>query len=522
MTREELIKLINLSDGLVGSGRPNRPGESITPGNITIHNTSNTTPGANAAAHSKFIRETGFYLTPAGKKNWVSWHFTVDDKQAIRHLPTNEKAFHAGAEANNSSLAIEICMHAGINQSAANERAAQLAALLCFDHALSVELVVTHQFWTGKNCPVLLLQNWSAFKQRIGHYLTELKAGADTLALLSDEETTLDQSTVQLCCSADSAAPSLADELTRPPAVQNGFNFTFLSDFRIELPVLSGNHPSASQHLFIHHQNLSIYFNKERKLALYSACNFDKSRFINFDRSNAFQHDQFPESGRQVGEEFYRSKTNDKSRSQNFFDRGHLIARRYNQWGDSREEATIGERDTYYFTTIHPQVGELNQQEWEKLESFIINTGRLAVDRVSILAGAILSPEDPIAEYVDAFTRETQSLAIPVVYWKVVFYLVGDELRKIAFLMSQKNVVSELPMMQPAISALIDPFDLLDEPLKPFIVKSNLIEQATGLTFSPAVELYDREQPLKVVIDENDVDPGFAEMAAILNFGEFI
>lgn len=227
-----------------------------------------------------------------------------------------------------------------------------------------------------------------------------------------------------------------------------------------------------------------------------------------------------------MGDGFYKSKANDKNRSQNYFDRGHLIARRYNQWGVAEEEAKRGERDTYLYTTIHPQVGELNQGHWEDLESFIIDSGKLDVDRVSILAGAVLSSSDPEAVYEDAFTYESQSLSIPEVYWKVVYYLINGELRKIAFLMSQKEILSRLPMMrfppQKKDLMLKDPFEKLQEPLKAYIVNSQVIENATGLQFLSATELYKEVDPLEVVDTPKATERDIFGVSAEFNFSKYI
>ena len=111
----------------ITAGRPNRPGTAIQPTSITMHNTSNTSPGADAKAHSRFVRETGYYMHK-GKKNWVSWHYTVDDKMAIQHLPNTEMGWHAGP-ANGSSIGIEVCMHQGISSTATLPTAAQLLSL---------------------------------------------------------------------------------------------------------------------------------------------------------------------------------------------------------------------------------------------------------------------------------------------------------------------------------------------------------------------------------------------------------
>jgi len=159
---------------LIPQGKRNRPGNKINPLKITIHNTSNKHPQANAIAHSKFVRNTGYYILNNGKKRFVSWHFTVDDKYIIKQLPINEKAYHAGNSANNMSLAIEICMHDGINQLEANKNAAKLTAYLCKKLNLNKDDILPHKFWTGKNCPQLLLNSWTEFKDLINYYYNQL------------------------------------------------------------------------------------------------------------------------------------------------------------------------------------------------------------------------------------------------------------------------------------------------------------------------------------------------------------
>jgi N-acetylmuramoyl-L-alanine amidase CwlA len=149
-------------------GRPNRPGTAISPRFVTVHNTSNTSPGADAKAHSRFVRNTGYYMVGT-KKNWVSWHFTVDDNVAIQHLPISEKGWHAGA-GNAESIGVEICMNAGIDQQKAFDNAALLIGSLLRDLGLETASAVrTHQSWTGKSCPTLLLKStdWNAFIQSI-------------------------------------------------------------------------------------------------------------------------------------------------------------------------------------------------------------------------------------------------------------------------------------------------------------------------------------------------------------------
>ncbi len=156
---------LNFREEFIDPSKKNRPGTIITPEYITLHNTSNDSSGADASAHSRFVRNKGYYMHN-GRKVWVSWHYTVDDDEVIQHLPTNEIGWHAGS-GNTKSIGIETCMHKQIDQAAADERLAQLVAVLLDDMSIGIDKVVTHKHWTGKNCPILLLQKWDALIERI-------------------------------------------------------------------------------------------------------------------------------------------------------------------------------------------------------------------------------------------------------------------------------------------------------------------------------------------------------------------
>ena len=179
MTREEFGKLLNLEVDLIPPGKRNRPGTAIKPTNITVHNTDNETLGADARAHAKLLKNTGHYVYK-GKIIWVSWHFTVDDKRVIRHLPLGEMGYHA-PNGNAKSLGVEICMNSGIDQDAAFLRAARLIATLLYDLKLDTEAIVPHHRWTRKNCPRLLLTNgkpgakWEAFKALVKKELGKIE-----------------------------------------------------------------------------------------------------------------------------------------------------------------------------------------------------------------------------------------------------------------------------------------------------------------------------------------------------------
>lgn len=187
MDRKELGTSLNLKIEMIPEGSANRSGQKIAPNFITIHNTSNSSPGANASAHSRFVREKGYYVLPSGKKNFVSWHYTVDDTCVIKHLPVSEKAIHAGP-GNSVSIAIEVCMHQGIDQIAANQRVARLVAALMHDLRIKRDNIVPHKHWTNKNCPTLLLANFNSFRQNCDDICSAIELSAGSSALVDDKE----------------------------------------------------------------------------------------------------------------------------------------------------------------------------------------------------------------------------------------------------------------------------------------------------------------------------------------------
>lgn len=178
---------VEVTREFIAVGRPNRPGTALRPRSVTIHNTDNAARGAGAKAHSRFVREQGYY-TYRGKRNWVSWHYTVDDKFVVQQLPVNERAWHAGA-GNAESIAIEICMNSDMNAQVAYRNAAALVATLVTDLELTADDIVTHESWTGKKCPsVLLVDNrWQEFVQAVGEALRQHSIVESRLELDAEE-----------------------------------------------------------------------------------------------------------------------------------------------------------------------------------------------------------------------------------------------------------------------------------------------------------------------------------------------
>ena len=171
---------------LIDQEADNRPGGSNPCKYITIHETGNAAKGADAVAHAAYLD------SDAGKRDMVSWHYTVDDHAIVQHLPDYETAYHAGdgkdGPGNTTSIGIEICVNAGGDFEAAKANAAALVRLLMEEHGISADRVVQHNHWNGKDCPKTIRATagaWEAFLALCRgetENVSKLDADVDTLA----------------------------------------------------------------------------------------------------------------------------------------------------------------------------------------------------------------------------------------------------------------------------------------------------------------------------------------------------
>jgi len=140
----------------------NRPGYPMKPEYITIHETANTSKGADAESHARYL-----YNGAGGRT--VGWHYTVDDRSIWQSIPDNEATWHAGdgsnGTGNRKSLAIEICVNSDGDFAKARRNAAWLTAKKMVEHKILLSRVVQHNKWSGKNCPAKIRGSglWSEF-----------------------------------------------------------------------------------------------------------------------------------------------------------------------------------------------------------------------------------------------------------------------------------------------------------------------------------------------------------------------
>lgn len=152
-----------------GASIPGRALNSI--GYVTMHNTGLVDVKANNF-HRSLKRENA--LTNGRK---ASWTFTVDDVEIYQETKINWETWHAGnSTGNKNSISIEMCQWSDKEkQRKTYENAAALVAMLLKHYGLSVDKVVQHNKWSGKNCPEYLRAkkhgyDWNYFVGRVKAY----------------------------------------------------------------------------------------------------------------------------------------------------------------------------------------------------------------------------------------------------------------------------------------------------------------------------------------------------------------
>lgn len=171
---------VEVVERFIPPGRKNRPGVKRTPKWIVIHDTAN--PGADALNHAGYLEN---------QKTEASWHYTVDDRRIVQHLPLDESAYHAGDGArgpgNLYGIGIEICEFKGDDAQArrdlAEDNAAWLVARLLRQYGWGIDQVKQHHDFSPwkKDCPRVLRPRWKKWLDRVQDYLGGQK-GATTVA----------------------------------------------------------------------------------------------------------------------------------------------------------------------------------------------------------------------------------------------------------------------------------------------------------------------------------------------------
>ena len=140
-------------------------GRKNTRKKVCIHETDNTRKGSGADNHAQ--------LQANGNSRQASWHWSVDDKEAIQSFTHDYQCWAAGStKGNNEAIHIEMCVNADGDYVRTVQNTATLVAKILKDESLTVNDVVQHNYYSGKNCPSKMRSTsapipWSSFLQMV-------------------------------------------------------------------------------------------------------------------------------------------------------------------------------------------------------------------------------------------------------------------------------------------------------------------------------------------------------------------
>ena len=140
-------------------------GRKNTRKKVCIHETDNTKKGSGANNHA--------LLQANGNSRQASWHWTVDDKEAVQSFTHDYQCWAAGStKGNNEAIHIEMCVNADGDYVRTAQNTATLVAKILKDENLTVNDVVQHNYYSGKNCPSKMRSTsapipWSSFLQMV-------------------------------------------------------------------------------------------------------------------------------------------------------------------------------------------------------------------------------------------------------------------------------------------------------------------------------------------------------------------
>lgn len=136
-----------------------------TPDRIVVHNTANDAPAQNEIAYM------------INRPEEVSFHFAVDDKEAVQGLPLERNAWASGdgrGAGNMLGIHVEICWSksGGERFKRAEENAARLIGSLLRERGWDIGRVTKHQDYDGKYCPHRTLDlGWERFLRMVEKYM---------------------------------------------------------------------------------------------------------------------------------------------------------------------------------------------------------------------------------------------------------------------------------------------------------------------------------------------------------------
>jgi endonuclease G, mitochondrial len=233
------------------------------------------------------------------------------------------------------------------------------------------------------------------------------------------------------------------DYSTRP-----GYDPKFLDGITVPLPKLTTEsmksdtaqiQPGARKHddpFELAYYHYSVYMNKKRRTAWFSAANVDG--------------DHRPNIGSRSGDRWYRDtrilKTEQLGQEafEHGIDRGHLTRREDTAWGEDVDTATAANNDTFHFTNCSLQASQFNRgkDRWQGLEQYLLEKhAKKDKRRMIVITGPLFAANDPVYQN----EKMDYSVRCPLQFWKVCVLVREDGSPSATAFMLMQEEIKDLP-----------------------------------------------------------------------------
>jgi len=256
-------------------------------------------------------------------------------------------------------------------------------------------------------------------------------------------------------------------------STRTGYDPHFLEDIDVSLPRISRQMESDTAQVQadarrngdpheLAYYHYSVYMNKRRRTAWFSAANVDGDRRPNIGKrqGDRWYVDSRISKSEQIGQEAF----------EHGIDRGHLTRRQDTAWGDDVDSATRANNDTFHFTNCSLQASPFNRgkDRWQGLEQFLLEQhAKKEKRRMIVITGPVFAQNDPVYKN----DRMNYSVRCPLQFWKVCILIRRDGTPSATgFVLGQEDI-RDLPGFEEAFDVAATQIKISD------------LEGRTGLDF---------------------------------------
>ena len=212
--------------------------------------------------------------------------------------------------------------------------------------------------------------------------------------------------------------------------IQIGYDPDFIGDgIRVPLPKFSRSlaqsvlrKPVLRKHIYSDHIHYTLVMNEHTRQLIYSAYNIDQSKYrpdVKGKGKKGWKTDNLIGKENQLDNKYYKDRKGPNGEKiENPYDRGHMVMRFNNMWGNTNDESNKAGRATYIYGNSSLQHKNLNQDEWQDLELKIVRPFSLdANDRLCVFTGPIYGDLDR-----HIHLSQTDNARVPSGFFKVICY----------------------------------------------------------------------------------------------------